>query len=96
MCAKKWINSEISHFLCTVDSLLPTGRWQWERVSISCHKNNKKWIKNSKNCKNKFEKLAFMKKLTGTVEILLSALRAKVEKEKMSSNEMIGFCEENY
>ena len=36
-----------------------------------------------------------MKKPTGTAEIPLNVLRAKEIKDKISSNEVIGFCEEN-
>ena len=43
----------------------------------------------------KTKKLAFTKKLTGTVEIPFSVLRAKDIKEKTTTNEMIGHDAEN-
>ena len=75
--SKKWINSEIINLLGTVEILLPAGRKQWERVSMRCYKNDKKWFRIGESCKSKFEKLAFMKKPTGTAEIPLNVLRAK-------------------
>ena len=62
---------------------------------MRCHKNDKKWFRIGESCKNKFEKLALLKKPTGTAEIPLNVLRAKEIKDKISSNEVIGYCEEN-
>ena len=42
----KWINSEITHLLDAVDSLIPELIEQWEIFSIRYHNNDKKWIRN--------------------------------------------------
>ena len=79
------LHDDVSHFaLGTVDSLLPTDRDQWKIVVMRYHKSDKKWFRSGEICKNKIEKLAFMKKLTSTAEIPLNVLRAKVVKENVS------------
>ena len=93
--AKKWADSEISLLLETVELLLPAGKEQWERVSMKCYQSHKNWTRSGDSCKNKFEKLAFMKKPTGTAEIPIHVMKAKDLKEKISAHEVIGFCEEN-
>ena len=93
--SKKWINSEVVNLLNTVEILLPAGKEQRERFSMRCHKKDKKWFRIGESCKNKFEKLAFLKKPTSTAEIPLNVLRAKEIKDNISSNEVIGYCEEN-
>ena len=56
-----------------VDNILPACRDQWDMFAVQCFNNEKKWIRNGESYKNKFDKLAFMKKPTGTTETPLSA-----------------------
>jgi hypothetical protein len=88
--AKKWTKEEVTILLDQVEEDLPAGKDQWEHVAVGCIMTSKSWIRAGDSCKNKFEKLAFQKKPTGTAEIPLHVHRAKKIKELISEKEVIG------
>jgi hypothetical protein len=89
--AKKWSTQEIDVLFNSLEESLPAGHDQWERVSLLCASIDATWCRTGDLCKNKFEKLAFQKKPTGTAEVPLHVLLAKNIKGLISSNEVIGY-----
>jgi len=62
------------------------------KVALDCTNQMLKWTRTSESCINKFEKLAFQKKPTGTAKIPVHVAWAKQGvKENISENEMIGY-----
>ena len=91
----KWTSAEIDILLSVAEGNLPAGKVMWEKVALDCTNQMLKWTRTGESCKNKFEKLAFQKKPTGTAEIPVHVAWAKRVKEKISESEMIGYIAGN-
>ena len=64
---------------------------QWEMGATGCLEPDPTWARSGEQCKMKFEKLAFLKKPTGTSEIPVHVKRAKIIKDLISKKEVIGY-----